>query len=334
MPDYRQIVWDDACRDACRELVRMAMREDLAGGGLSADITTAALVPAGAAGQAVAAARKSGVIAGLPCVPIVLEEYDARLRWQPLVADGASVPASQALGHVAGPAASLLTAERTLLNILGRLSGVATLTRRYVETVAGTRARIYDTRKTTPGWRLLEKYAVRLGGGYNHRLNLAEGVLIKDNHLALGADAASGARYSPAEAVGGAKAQRGRESISRPHQVGAAARPKSREIDSRPRSASPPIEVEIDRLDQLEEVLAAGPDIVLLDNMTPADMKSAVAVRDRLAPSVELEASGGVDLTTVAEIAQAGVDRISVGALTHAAPWLDIGLDWQIGKAP
>jgi nicotinate-nucleotide pyrophosphorylase (carboxylating) len=116
--------------------------------------------------------------------------------------------------------------------------------------------------------------------------------------------------------------------------VGAAARPKSREIDSRPRSASPPIEVEIDRLDQLEEVLAAGPDIVLLDNMTPADMKSAVAVRDRLAPSVELEASGGVDLTTVAEIAQAGVDRISVGALTHAAPWLDIGLDWQIGKAP
>jgi nicotinate-nucleotide pyrophosphorylase (carboxylating) len=357
--EYRQIVWDDACRDACRALVQMAMREDLDGGDLSADITTDALVPADTLGHAVVAARKPGVIAGLPCVPIVLSEYDPRLQWEPLVADGdfvslgqssrhalrvvdgtRSVPATmsgQAIGRVSGPARSLLAAERTLLNILGRLSGVATLTRRYVERVAGTRARIYDTRKTTPGWRLLEKYAVRLGGGHNHRLNLAEGVLIKDNHLSVGAEAgrsrhtpcavhdtrsgptaASGqqrdAHFSPAEAVRRARAYLAAQRV---------AASRGRE--------DPLVEVEIDRLDQLDDVLAAGPDIVLLDNMTPGDLRQAVARRDRLAPAIELEASGGIDLASVAAIVAAGVDRISVGALTHSATWFDVGLDWPTG---
>jgi nicotinate-nucleotide pyrophosphorylase (carboxylating) len=345
MPDYRQVAWNDACRDACRELVRAAMREDLGGGDLSADITTAALVPPDVPGRAVIAARKPGVIAGLPCVEIALHEYDQRLAWEALAKDGASVVAGQTVGRVIGPARSLLTAERTLLNILGRLSGVATLTRRYVDATQGTKARIYDTRKTTPGWRLLEKYAVRLGGGHNHRLNLAEGILIKDNHLALGAqldrrtDCQSVRQtcFTPAEAVRRARAylaeraaeQKGRESISRQQDSAAAQNSGGREIDSRPLPAAPLIEVEVDRLDQLDEVLGAGPDLVLLDNMTPEDMRRAVARRDQLAPTVELEASGSVDLGTVAAVARTGIDRISVGALTHSAAWFDVGLDWQ-----
>ncbi len=200
----------------------------------------------------------------------------------------------------------MLAAERILLNLLGRLSGIATLTRRYVNAVAGTKARIYDTRKTTPGWRRLEKYAVRCGGGRNHRGGLDEAVLIKDNHLVL----AEIAGIDAVQAV-----LRARRFIEqRAGDVG---------------MAGMVIEVEVDTLEQLDAVLTVGPDIVLLDNMDPARLREAVARRDAVAPAVELEASGGVDLATVREIAESGVERISVGALTHSAVALDFGLDWD-----
>ena len=214
-----------------------------------------------------------------------------------------------------GRPGACLAAERVLLNLLGRLSGIATLTRQYVDAMAGTKARIYDTRKTTPGWRRLEKYAVRCGGGWNHRTGLFEAVLIKDNHLAFGsqspatATATDALRYTPAEAVG-------------------LARRFLREQAAADAAAPMIVEVEVDSLDQLDAVLAAGPDLVLLDNMQPGELRQAVARRDAVAPAVELEASGGVDLRGVRRIAETGVERISVGALTHSAVALDIGLDW------
>ena len=197
-----------------------------------------------------------------------------------------------------------------LLNMLGRLSGVATLTRRYVDAVAGTGARIFDTRKTTPGWRRLEKLAVRAGGGWNHRLGLFDGVLIKDNHLALGAAGNDGACFTPGEAV--ARARRFVEGMSADQSTGGMM-----------------IEVEVDSLAQLDEVLPLSPDVVLLDNMTVDLLRLAVARRNAAKPAVQLEASGGVTLENVREIAGSGVDRISVGALTHSASWLDVALDWE-----
>ena len=187
-----------------------------------------------------------------------------------------------------------------MLNVLGRLSGIATLTRRYVQAVAGTRARIYDTRKTTPGWRRLEKYAVRCGGGWNHRTGLFDAVLIKDNHLAFGAGRPAGR-----ELQAGRRPCAARQFLQ--HHYG-------------PGAAGMIVEVEVDTLAQLAEVLAAGPDIVLLDNMSAEELRQCVECRDAVQPGVELEASGGVDLETVGRIAESGVDRISVGALTHSAP--------------
>jgi nicotinate-nucleotide pyrophosphorylase (carboxylating) len=236
---------------------------------------------------------------------------DITCQWQPHVQDGDSVTAATAIATIRGSARDLLTSERTLLNLIGRMSGVATLTRRYVEAITGTKARIYDTRKTTPGWRRLEKYAVHCGGGRNHRLGLFDAVLIKDNHLALGRQAGIDHGFTPAQAV-----QRAKQFIS---ETLAAETGTSEMI----------VEVEVDSLDQLRAVLAASPDIVLLDNMTPAMLREAVALRDAAGSSAELEASGGVTLQTVREIAQSGVERISVGALTHSAVALDIGLDWR-----
>jgi len=200
----------------------------------------------------------------------------------------------------------LLAAERILLNLLGRLSGVATLTRQYVDLAAHTKARIYDTRKTTPGWRRLEKYAVRCGGGWNHRGGLNKAVLIKDNHLALGAQASDHAtRFTPAEAV-----------------------VRARRFADERGDLDMLIEVEVDTLDQFDAVLPARPDIVLLDNMGAAQLREAVGRRNAFDPAIELEASGGVNLATVQAIAESGVERISVGALTHSAVALDFGLDW------
>ncbi len=306
MRDFQQIEWNDAVADECRRIVRAAMDEDLAG---QCDWTTAALVPADAVGRAAVVTRQAGIVAGFPAAKMALAEYDPQAKWTDSAADGAAVCAGQRLATIEGPARSLLTAERVLLNLLGRLSGIASLTAKFVAATAGTKARVYDTRKTTPGWRLLEKYAVRCGGGRNHRLGLYDAVLIKDNHLVVGAEARGGAHYTAAEAV----------RLARRSMAGAWA----------DRPAPPIIEVEVDSLEQLRDVLPERPDIVLLDNMSPEQLSAAVAIRDRAAPGVELEASGGVRLETIAAIARTGVERISAGALTHGAMWLDIGLDWE-----
>jgi nicotinate-nucleotide pyrophosphorylase (carboxylating) len=226
---------------------------------------------------------------------MVCHAVDPTLTFTVAVPEGSRCERGTTLASVAGPMRSLLAAERTALNFLQRLSGIATLTRKFVDAVAGTRARLLDTRKTTPGWRLLEKYAVRQGGGFNHRTGLFDGILIKDNHLAgLGGDVR--------RAIETARAFPGNEGLA--------------------------VEVEVDGLQQLEIALAARADIVLLDNMPLADLRAAVARRDAVAPKTLLEASGGVNLQTVRDVAATGVDRISVGALTHSAPALDIGLDY------
>jgi len=302
--DFRQVRWDAQVEDDCRQLVRLAVREDL---DRIYDWTTVALVEHDRVGEASIVAREPGVVAGMPAGRTVLEEMAPSVHWNPLFDDGHAVAAGQTLARLTGPARDLLTCERILLNFLGRLSGIATLTRRYVDRIAGSRARIYDTRKTTPGWRRLEKYAVGCGGGRNHRTGLFDAVLIKDNHLALAAGGPSG-RISPGEAV---------------------RRVRSFLADSGTGGAALLVEIEVDTLAQLQQVLPAGPDLVLLDNMTPDQLRQAVAARGRLAPGVELEASGGVNLETVRAIAESGVDRISVGALTHSARSLDVGMDWE-----
>lgn len=300
--DFHQLTWDAAVEDDLRQIVRLAVREDLA---RQNDWTTVALVAPERRGRGVVVARKAGVIAGLAAAPVVLDEMQAAIEWRARAADGDVVADGAVLGELEGSARDLLTCERPLLNFIGRLSGIATLTREYVRQVAGTPARIYDTRKTTPGWRRLEKYAVRCGGGHNHRTGLFDAILIKDNHLTLtGED-----NISPAQAVGMARCfveQAVAEGLTAPM----------------------PIEIEVDDLSELDAVLAAGPDIVLLDNMTPVQLRQAVVRRDAIAPTVVLEASGGVSLETVRQIAETGVERISAGALTHSACWLDVALDW------
>jgi nicotinate-nucleotide pyrophosphorylase (carboxylating) len=225
------------------------------------------------------------------------------------VSEGAAVPSGTRAATLAGSTRDLLTAERVVLNLVGRLSGIATLTQRYVAAIAGTRARIYDTRKTTPGWRRLEKYAVGCGGGRNHRTGLFDAVLIKDNHLAQAA-AATGMPLSPAAAVRQARAFLD-------------------QFLTQPAAAAIPLEIEVDTLDQLQEVLPLAPDLILLDNMTTDQLRAAVRLRDQAGVGSELEASGGITLETIREVAETGVDRISVGALTHSASSLDVALDWD-----
>ena len=267
-------------------LVRAALAEDL---GRAGDVTSQACVRADARLRATFVARKAGVIAGLACARLAIAELDPGADFKAVAEDGARVGAGEKLAWVDANARALLSAERVGLNLLGHLSGVATLTRAYVEAVEGTGAIIVDTRKTTPGLRALEKYAVRCGGGVNHRFGLDDAILIKDNHIA--------ACGSVGEAVRRAKAAAG-------HLM--------------------KVEVEIDSLGQLEEALKYGPDVVMLDNFALADLAEAVR---RAAGRAVLEASGGVNLETVRAIAETGVDVISVGALTHSASVLDIGLD-------
>ena len=270
-------------------VVRMALAEDLGRGG---DITAQACIPEGARMRAVFAARKPGVLAGIGCVRLSLLAMDPTATTRSRLRDGDAFEAGTVLVEAEADARAFLAAERTALNLLGRLCGIATLTRAYVETVAGTDARIADTRKTTPGLRALEKHAVVCGGGVNHRFGLDDAILIKDNHVAVCGGVAEAIRR--ARAVAG-------------HLV--------------------KVEIEVDGLDQLDEALAERPDVVMLDNFTPDMLREAVArVRDRPGRPV-LEASGGVNLQTVRGIAEAGVDVISVGALTHSAASLDIGLD-------
>lgn len=286
-------------------LLPMALAEDLDQVG---DITTTATIPSQARGVAVIVARSPGVLAGLPIAERLAAEFELLADWRASRADGDRLEAGTVVARVAGPMRSLLTMERTALNFLQRLSGIATLTSRFVAAVAGTRAAIYDTRKTTPGWRALEKYAVRCGGGRNHRFGLYDAVLIKDNHLAwLRASAGPGGAEPIALAVATARANV---------------------------PAGTVVEVEVDTLEQLDEALRSGPDIILVDNLGPEGMAEAVRRRDAVAPSVRLEASGGINLGTVGALAATGVDRISVGALTHSAPALDLAMDFEPGAIP
>jgi nicotinate-nucleotide pyrophosphorylase (carboxylating) len=305
--EFQQIDWDSSVEEDCRQIVRLAIREDL---DRQFDWTTVCLVTSGVTAEAAVVARRDGVVAGLHAAVVALGEMDATAELTPDVEDGARIEAGQRLALVRGPARTLLTAERTLLNLIGRLSGVATLTRQYVDAVQGKKAHVYDTRKTTPGWRRLEKYAVRCGGGRNHRTGLFDAILIKDNHLAL------------ATADGNAMAMTPRAAVRR-------AREFAQALASGPQGRQLIVEVEVDTLEQLEDVLGERPDIVLLDNMPPEVLRQAVATRDARGMGVELEASGGVTLQNIAAIAACGVDRISVGALTHSAVSLDVGLDWR-----
>lgn len=315
-----RIEFDDMARRNAATLIEVALAEDLGSPmpelGLNVhsgridldftatsltpgDITSLTLIPEELHGSAAFVARSSGTIAGLPAVVMIAARLG--VRWyEPVLIDGDRVEAGMTIATLHGQMRSLLLAERIVLNFLQRLSGIATLTARYVAAVSGNNAVILDTRKTTPGWRALEKYAVRCGGGTNHRFGLYDAVLIKDNHIVslalLGeADPVSVAiRHARANAPAGMI-----------------------------------IEVEVDSLDQFDQALECQPDIILVDNLGPKVLIEAVRRRNSLAPAVLLEASGGVNLQTAAALAATGVDRISVGALTHSAPALDIGLDFR-----
>lgn len=265
-------------------LLRRALAEDR----YAEDVTTLCTVPATAQVVATLWAKAPGVIAGLAVAERLVALLDPQLRWQPLVADGATIEAGMPLARIVGPGRAVLSGERTLLNLLQYMSGIATLTRQYVAAVAGTRAIILDTRKTAPGLRLLSKWAVRLGGGQNHRQHLAEMVLIKENHIAAaGGLAAAVARVRAGDPLGRA------------------------------------IEVEVRSLDELRIALELAVDRILLDNMSLDELRAAVALA---AGRVPLEASGNITLANVAAVAATGVDYISVGALTHSAPALDLSL--------
>lgn len=270
--------------------VRAALDEDL---GRAGDITTLATIPAGKRATAVLAVRKPGVVAGLPVAEMAFRLIDLDLKFEALVEDGAHVSGNRTpVARISGDARAILIAERVALNYITRLSGTATLTARYVALVAHTNAKICCTRKTTPGLRALEKYAVRCGGAMNHRFGLDDAMLIKDNHIAV----CGGIK----QALRAAKAAAG-------HLV--------------------KVEIEVDTLDQLREVLDEGADVCLLDNMTVEEMREAVKIANG---RIKFEASGGISLDSVKAIAETGVDLISLGAITHSAPILDLGLDIEI----
>jgi nicotinate-nucleotide pyrophosphorylase (carboxylating) len=294
LPELFEALTADGSLD---RLLEAARREDVGDVG---DVTTTSMLGGGWEVRAAAVARAGGTVCGLAAVPRILDAFDCAAAIEPLNADGEPCRDGDVLFRLRGELGPMLTAERTMLNVVGRLSGVATLTRRYVDAIAGTKAVICDTRKTTPGLRFAEKYAVRCGGGTVHRLGLHDAVLLKDNHLAqLGP-----AELAPAVSRA-AKAARARHDLRF-------------------------VQVEVDDLEQLRALLQCEPgliDMVLLDNMPVSGLREAVALRDAQAPPVHLEASGGITLDNVRAVAETGVDRISVGALTHGAPWLDVSLE-------
>ena len=278
---------------AIEKIVRMALEEDAPWG----DITSQTLIPADATVTAQLVAREPGVLSGADVFAAAMHCTDIAIQMSFHVEDGATFAAGETLATVQGPARGVLQAERVALNLVQRMSAIASMTAKYVAAAEGTKARIVDTRKTTPGLRLLERYAVRCGGGHNHRMSLSDAVMAKDNHLAILKNNYAG---SLTEALIAARAKL-------PHTVHT--------------------EVEVDRIDQIEEVLAAGVDTIMLDNFTPAQLREGVA---KIAGRALVEASGGVTLTSISAIAATGVDIISVGALTHSVRALDLGLDIQI----
>ena len=281
---------------SARILIDLAYEEDLHDG---SDITSETLLDRSETGEARIVAREDGIVCGLKLVPLIVQKFASGLEYEFLATDGDVVSKDTQILKISGPAIDLLKTERTILNFLGRLSGIATLTHRFVKLTQASKAKVFDTRKTTPGWRQLEKYAVKCGGGENHRMGLFDAVLIKDNHLAMLDSSEQG--WLP--------------------------RVESAFKKIRQTSPTVTLQIEVDNLNQFKSLLPLHPDIILLDNMTNAQLSEAVRMRgDR---RIELEASGGVRLSTVAEIAATGVERISVGALTHSAVNFDFGMDWM-----
>ncbi|MBL8746896.1 MAG: carboxylating nicotinate-nucleotide diphosphorylase [Phycisphaerae bacterium] len=284
-----------------RRLLEIARDEDLGVGAFSGDITSRSWSPGCDRTSARLVAREGGVVSGLAAMPMLLELFAPGTRVEASVHDGAAIRRGEVLASLDGPTVEVLALERTMLNLVGRLSGVATMARRFVDAIGpGVRARLFDTRKTTPGLRVLEKYAVRCGGGLCHRLGLYDAMLVKDNHVSL----------VPTDRL----AERAAEAARR----GRAERPLRF------------VEIEADRLEQVEAILSVEPgliDVILLDNMGLESLREAVALRDRKHPGMLLEASGGIRVENVRAVAESGVDRISVGALTHSAVSLDVGLD-------
>ncbi|WP_269524120.1 carboxylating nicotinate-nucleotide diphosphorylase [Coraliomargarita parva] len=296
----QRLSWEDLDTDYLRQIIGLAKVEDLAGAGLEAkpgrigDVTTA-LMPDEQAGQAQLVAREPLVICGLGLVPLVLEAYGEGCGFEAATPDGKDIETGEVIGTLSGPATVLLQAERILLNLLQHLSGIATETRIYVDALADSETALLDTRKTLPGYRLLQKYAFACGGGYNHRIGLFDRVMLKDNHLAV-AGATGGNRLTETVAL------------------------------ARERYDDLAIEVEVDTLDQIPPVLEAGADIILLDNFSIEEIKEAVAlIGDRACT----EASGGITLNTMHRLSELGLDFISTGAPIHQSRWKDIGLDWQ-----
>ncbi len=284
------------CQSAARRLVKLAVEEDLRDIG---DLTSLSTIPADLTATVNIVSRQSGVACGLAVLPIVFAELSVAVTVENQIHDGDAVSERTLIASLTGPVQALLTGERTVLNFMTLLSGIASRTALFVAEVQHTKAVILDTRKTFPGYRLLQKYAVRCGGGTNHRMGLYDGILIKDNHIAARGDSTCAAAVADARCYAIA------------HQV------------------NPKIEIEVDSLQQLQDALRESPEIVLLDNMSPAMLKQAVAIRDASASCMTLlEASGGVTLQTVRAIAESGVDRISIGSLTHSSPAMDIGFDW------
>jgi len=295
----KRLAWDDLDLAYLRQLVEIARDEDLAGLGLrkrpraTGDRSTGSITTAPRQSSADLVARGPLVACGLPLLPLILKAYGGKATAQLYAKDGASLKKGDVLATLTGDPRVLLAAERIVLNFLQRLSGIATQTRHYADALGRSRTRLLDTRKTTPGYRMLEKYAVACGGGWNHRLGLFDRVMLKDNHLAL-----LGSNEGLAAAVARAK--------------------KS--------TPDLPVEVEVDRLDQIPPVLAAGADIILLDNFTPAQLRKAVAL---IGGQAFTEASGGITLKTLPKLANLGLDFASTGALVHQSVWVDIGLDWR-----
>jgi nicotinate-nucleotide pyrophosphorylase (carboxylating) len=294
---YSPPAFDQAETERAKVLIDMALDEDLDTAG---DITSLSTIPEAAESVGRFVARREGVVAGLPIVGMIAERFRPFIDWKPFACDGDTIAPGEVLGEVRGQTRAVLSLERISLNFLQRLSGIATMTHRFVEKTAGTKARVLDTRKTIPGWRVLEKYAVRCGGGDNHRMGLHDAILIKDNHLA--ALSANGCVRPITEAIQRAKAFTNITPVM--------------------------VTIEVDSLDQLATALAERPDCVLLDNFSPEMAIAAVKMRDANARNVLLEISGGLTLDKIADYAAIGVDRLSVGALTHSAPALDIALDF------
>lgn len=300
----------------CMQLIEMAILEDIDATNLASgmDCTTAAIVPGSAYATAAFVSRSDGIICGVEVIKLALQQWAPNVELKVNIDDGERVNAGQAIGVMSGLAHDILTMERTCLNFMCRLSGVSSLTRSFVDRISGTAACVLDTRKTTPGWRRLEKYAVSCGGGRNHRMGLYDAIMIKDNHLAF------------------FQSQVKKEGEVIPVAIRNAKNWIDEHANELPNGKATVLQLEVDTLEQLRVALTTDCDIVLLDNMNSEQLREAVEIRNQTSPEILLEASGGVNLDSIVEIAKTGVERISVGAVTHSPTNFDIGLDWRLSK--